>query len=180
MEPFIGQIQPVGFNFAPRGWALCEGQLLPIAQNTALFSLLGTVFGGDGRTTFGLPDLRGRSIVGVGNGAGLSNIAWGQRGGVETITLTINNLPNHFHTVNEVQGGKVMFGSNNEAGGSIGNNFSSNATNNDGADNNVMGTSSTPAHNTNPTGNGLAFQSRNPYLGIYMCIALVGIFPSRN
>ncbi|MBX2869038.1 MAG: tail fiber protein [Acidiferrobacterales bacterium] len=84
-EPFVGTISWVGFNFAPRGWALCDGQLLPIASNTALFSLLGTAFGGDGRTTFGLPDMRGRVAVGVGSGPGLSNRAWGSRFGSETI-----------------------------------------------------------------------------------------------
>jgi microcystin-dependent protein len=83
-EPFIGEIRMFGFNFAPRGWAFCDGQLLPISQNTALFSLLGTTFGGDGRTTFGLPDLRGRTAIHVGTGPGLAPYAWGQKGGSET------------------------------------------------------------------------------------------------
>ena len=82
-EPFLGQIMPVGFNFAPRGWTLCDGQLLPIASNTALFSLLGCTFGGDCRTTFAIPDLRGRVIKHVGTGAGLSPVSWGQRGGAD-------------------------------------------------------------------------------------------------
>ena len=80
MEPFLGQIQAFGYNFAPRGWATCEGQLLSIAQNTALFSLLGTQFGGNGQTTFGLPDLQGRTMVGAGQGAGLSPVDIGQQG----------------------------------------------------------------------------------------------------
>ena len=99
MEPFLGQIQPFGFNFAPRGWAQCDGQILPISQNTALFSLLGTTFGGDGRTTFALPDLRSRSIVHIGTGAGLDNIKWGERGGATTHTLTLAQMPSHNHNV---------------------------------------------------------------------------------
>ena len=86
-EPFIGQIMMVGFNFAPRGWAFCDGQLLPIAQNTALFSLLGTTYGGDGRTTFGLPDLRGRVPIHPGTGPGLSQHRLGERGGQEQVAL---------------------------------------------------------------------------------------------
>ncbi len=96
-EPFIGQITAVGFGFAPRGWATCDGQLLPISQYSAVFSLLGTTFGGDGRTSFGLPDLRGRSAVHVGSGPGLSNIRWGDRGGSETHTLTLAQMPPHSH-----------------------------------------------------------------------------------
>jgi len=98
-EPFLGEICWIGFNFAPRGWALCDGQLLSISQNDALFSLLGTTYGGDGRTTFGLPDLRGRSPIHVGQGPGLSNYQWGQKGGVETVTLTINQMPSHTHAI---------------------------------------------------------------------------------
>ncbi|MBT5925245.1 MAG: hypothetical protein HOH33_01355 [Verrucomicrobia bacterium] len=88
-----------GGNFAPRGWAFCEGQLLPIAQNSALFSLLGTNFGGDGRTTFGLPDLQGRSPVHFGQGAGLNSIRIGQRGGSESQTLNVGQLPAHNHSI---------------------------------------------------------------------------------
>ena len=98
-EPFIGQIMMVGFNFPPRGWAQCNGQLLPISSHTALFSLLGTTFGGDGRTSFGLPDLRGRIAKHIGQGPGLANVTWGQRGGRENVTLTIANMPSHTHTV---------------------------------------------------------------------------------
>ncbi len=100
-NPFIGEIAAMGiFGFCPRGWAETNGALLPIAQNSALFSLLGTTFGGDGRTTFGLPDLRGRTPVGVGTGAGLSSVAWGQRGGAEYVVLTESQLPSHNHVVN--------------------------------------------------------------------------------
>jgi len=86
-EPFIGEIRLFAGNFAPRGWAFCEGQLLAIAQNSALFSLLGTTYGGDGRTTFALPDLRGRTPVHVGSGPGLQTINWGDKGGVESLSL---------------------------------------------------------------------------------------------
>ncbi|MBS4000897.1 MAG: tail fiber protein [Desulfobulbaceae bacterium] len=98
-EPFIGAISIHGFNFAPRNWAFCEGQLLSIAQNTALFSLLGTTYGGNGQTTFALPDLRGRVPIGPGQGPGLTNRSWGEVGGTETITITVGQLPAHSHTV---------------------------------------------------------------------------------
>ncbi len=87
----------VSFNFAPKGWALCQGQLLPINQNAALFSILGTQYGGNGQTNFALPDLRGRSLVGMGQGSGLSSYAIGQQGGAETALVTANNLPAHDH-----------------------------------------------------------------------------------
>jgi microcystin-dependent protein len=90
-DPFLGEIRMFGFNFPPRGWAFCDGQLLPISSYTALFSLLGTTFGGDGITTFGLPDLRGRVPIHVGSGPGLSPYIWGQKGGVETITEPSHN-----------------------------------------------------------------------------------------
>ncbi|EDM67136.1 hypothetical protein PE36_08896 [Moritella sp. PE36] len=98
MEPFIGTAITFGFNFAPRGWAFCDGQLLPISQNNALFALLGTAFGGDGRTTFALPDLRGRSQVHVGTGPGLSHINCGQKSGYEFKRLSIPEMPYHNHT----------------------------------------------------------------------------------
>lgn len=98
-QPFIGEIVMFGGNYAPRGWAFCDGQLLPIPQHTALFSILGTTYGGDGRTTFGLPDLRGRTPIhaGSGNGPGLTSRQLGSKGGAETVTLNIANLPNHSH-----------------------------------------------------------------------------------
>src|SRR5215472_3870294 len=104
-QPFLSQIEAFPFNFAPKGWALCAGQLLPINQNQALFSLLGTTFGGDGRTNFALPDLRGRLANGFGQGTGLSNYTLGQRGGEETHTLTVTETPAHNHSVNAVKNG---------------------------------------------------------------------------
>lgn len=100
IEPFIGEISIFGFNFPPRYWATCDGQLLPIAQNTALFSLLGTFYGGDGRTTFALPDLRGRVPMHMGNGPGLSGRQLGEITGTETTSINVNNLPSHNHNVN--------------------------------------------------------------------------------
>ncbi|MDC8004526.1 tail fiber protein [Aureisphaera galaxeae] len=166
MEPFIGQIMPVGFNFAPRGWALCDGQLLPISSNTALFSLLGTTFGGDGRTTFALPDLRGRSMVGVGNGPGLSAIQWGQKGGAQTHQLSIAEMPAHTHNigVNSAAGEEADPTGKHIAG--ITDGFAEDTTGNLAAPQTVGGSQ--------------AFSIQDPYLGIYMCIALQGIFPSRS
>ncbi|TNF27412.1 MAG: phage tail protein [Deltaproteobacteria bacterium] len=98
-EPFIGQIMMFGGNFAPRGWALCDGQLMSIAQNSALFSILGTTYGGDGVTTFGLPDLRGRFPMHPGNGPGLSPRRLGDKTGAESVTLTTEQLPPHSHPI---------------------------------------------------------------------------------
>lgn len=97
MDPFLGQIILFAGNFAPKGWALCNGQLLPISSNSALFAILGTTYGGDGRTTFGLPDLSGRTPIGAGQGPGLSARALGERGGTETVTLLTSNMPAHTH-----------------------------------------------------------------------------------
>jgi microcystin-dependent protein len=96
-DPFLGEIRMVGFNFAPRGWALCAGQIMSIAQNSALFSLLGTMYGGDGMVTFGLPNYCGRSPVGMGQGPGLTNIVQGELGGNENVTLLTNQMPAHVH-----------------------------------------------------------------------------------
>lgn len=168
MEPFIGEILIFGFNFAPRGWARCEGQLLAIASNTALFSLLGTTYGGDGRTSFGLPDLRSRAAIGMGQGPGLSNYRWGQSGGAESHTLTVGQMPSHSHTARA---------SNEEA-------EETNAQNNvfagglhftgETADVNMSASAITPA------GGNQSFGIRNPYLALNYCIALVGIYPSRS
>ena len=99
LDPFIGQIELFGFNFAPRGWAKCEGQILSISSNQALFSLLGTTYGGDGRTTFALPDLRGRAALHTGTGPGLSTYSWGQKSGSPSSPLVPAQLPPHTHSV---------------------------------------------------------------------------------
>lgn len=98
-EPFVGEIQMFGGNFAPRGWALCNGQLLLISQYEPLFALIGTTYGGDGESTFALPDLRGRVPVGVGTGPGLSPVGWGAKAGTETVTLTPAEIPSHSHAL---------------------------------------------------------------------------------
>jgi microcystin-dependent protein len=99
MDPFLGQIQAFGFNFPPQGWAFCDGQLISIAQNTALFALLGTTYGGNGQTTFALPDLRGRSIVHPGTGPGLPNVQQGEASGFVSATILTSNMPAHTHAV---------------------------------------------------------------------------------
>lgn len=168
MEPFIGQIQPFGFNFAPAGWAHCDGQLLSIASNTALFSLLGTTFGGDGRTTFGLPGLRGRSIVHVGSGPGLSPISWGQRGGATTHTITTGQMAAHTHNI----GVSTAVGEE----GNPANNYIANhalAFNEDPTSGQNLAAMSS-------VGNNQSFNIRNPFVGIYYSIALTGIYPSRS
>ncbi len=167
MDPFIGQIQPVGFNFAPRGWALCAGQLMSINANSALFSLLGTAFGGDGRSTFALPDLRGRSIVGVGHGAALSNINWGQKAGAETIS----QVPSHSHSF-AVPAHNGAGDETNPGGGLLASATSDLYSNS--AANTVMA-----AGTTAPSG-ASSVNVRNPFLGIYMIIALQGVYPSRS
>src|SRR3954470_21278546 len=96
-SPFIGEIRLFPYNFAPRGWAFCSGQILPISQNTALFSLLGTTYGGNGQTTFALPDLRGRAAISSGQGPGLSSYTIGEVGGVESVTLNTQQMPQHQH-----------------------------------------------------------------------------------
>src|SRR5690606_2295885 len=101
-EPFLGEIKMFAGTFAPNGWAKCEGQILSISHNSALFSLLGTTYGGDGQTTFALPDLRGRAPLHSGQGPGLSDYSLGQQGGTESTTLTVNNLPAHNHTINGI------------------------------------------------------------------------------
>ncbi|XOV67168.1 MAG: phage tail protein [Fluviicola sp.] len=183
MEPFLGQIQPFGFNFAPRGWAFCEGQLLPISANTALFSLLGTIYGGDGRTTFALPDLRGRVAIHHGHGPGLSSYRIGQRGGSEVNYLTIPQLPSHNHAAAgtlkayfqpPTGGGSTNNPNGASLSGSAGTNIYSNQAENVNLNaNNVTVT-------VGNTGGSQGVNNIQPYLAVSWCIALVGIFPSRS
>ncbi|WP_420573821.1 phage tail protein [Kordia sp.] len=191
MNPFLAQIVMFAGNFAPRGWALCNGQLLPIASNQALFSLLGTTYGGDGRTTFALPDLRSRSPIHAGRGPGLSDIKLGQRGGIETKTLTLLELPNHFHNAGTMKG---SIGTNEEDADSeepTGRVFAPiqvsassavtvNAYNSSPVDNVMALNSISISGNTGATGNNQSFNIRNPFLGINYIIALQGTFPSRS
>jgi microcystin-dependent protein len=164
-EPFLSEIRIMSFGFAPKGWALCNGQLLPINQNQALFSLLGTTFGGDGRVNFALPDLQGRTPIHVGNGHIL-----GERGGQQAHTLTIGELPQHTH----VMSGTSTTGTLNVNNG------------------NILGVSQTPVYSApqsltalNPAsvtsiGGNQAHLNMQPFLTLNFCIALQGIFPSQN
>ncbi len=175
MEGFIGTILPVGFNFAPRGWYSCEGQLLSIAQNSAMFSLLGVTYGGDGRTTFALPDLRGRRAIGQGQGPNLKNYQQGQASGTESVSITVNNMPAHNHAVT-VNANQIEQNSNDAQNNYFGG----------GAANNVY-TATAPDVQMNPAvmaasaaGSSVPVGNLSPYLAMYYCICYQGIFPSRN
>ena len=173
-EPFIAEIRIFGLNFAPRNWAFCNGQLLPIAQNTALFALVGTTYGGDGRTTFGLPDLQGRAPMHPGTGPGLSTRRLGEKAGVDTVTLATTQMPSHGHTLRT---GAMECSS-------------AAATSTDPRGNFVAVTSDLsrriyrdvgPVATTDtPVGGGQAHDNRQPFLACNFCIALVGLFPSRS
>lgn len=164
-DPFIAEIRIFGFNFPPRNWATCDGQLLPISQHAALFSLVGTTFGGDGRTTFGLPDLRGRATMHRS-----SSHNWGERAGAETVALTESEMPEHTHAMQA---------------------SSANATANT-LDANVLARATTPLYaspgsaaalNTGAVGAGGSSQGHEnmmPYRTVNFCIALTGLFPSRT
>lgn len=170
MEPFIGQIIMFAGNFAPRGWAFCDGILLPISQYSALFSILGTTYGGDGRTTFGLPDLRSRVPVHAGRGPGLSDRRLGSKGGSETNILSTNQLPSHNHGVSlpakeeadtEVPNGHFIAGAG----------FDGFGTTSD------VSMGALPQNNV---GANVPVNNLPPYQCVNFIIALVGIFPSRS
>jgi microcystin-dependent protein len=172
-EPFLGEIRIFAGNFAPQGWAMCNGQIMSISQNTALFSLLGTTYGGNGQSTFALPDLRGRVVMHMGSGPGLSSYTEGQVGGNESVAITVNQMPAHGHTP---QCTNNTADSSSPGGGVW-------AT--DGAG--VTGEYSTGAPNApmnpaaiGPTGSNQAHENRQPFLVINYIIALQGIFPARN
>jgi microcystin-dependent protein len=171
MDPFLGQIGVFGFTFAPRGWALCDGQLISISSNTALFSLLGTMYGGDGRITFALPDLRGRNIVGMRQGPGLSPISQGEAAGVESVTLTPTNMPAHSHPVSVA----VNTGSGEESAST--NYIASHASAFSEA---PTGSAFLKGVTSAPAGGGQPFSIRNPSLAINVCIATQGVYPPRQ
>ena len=177
-EPFLGEIRMFCGNFSPRGWALCDGQLLPIAQNSALFSLLGTTYGGNGQTTFALPDLRGRAPIHAGQGPGLSPYNLGQNGGAENVTISASQMPPHQHAVTPNCGNSVPQSPLNDPTNSFPTGtdpgtqglgiYTSSA-------NAVMG--STP---TSIAGGGQPVANIQPYLCVNFIIATEGIYPSRN
>ncbi|MGR8935954.1 MAG: phage tail protein [Gammaproteobacteria bacterium] len=170
-EPFLAEIRMVGFNFAPRGWAFCDGQILPINQNQSLYSLLGTTYGGDGRTSFALPDLRGRTPIHMGRSNGGEYHSLGQKSGEETHTLSVNEMPRHTHVLNATD---------------------TVAAQSDDPTNNLIAASSQTAYgavsipagmasgSVANTGGGQAHDNMQPYLAVNFCIALQGLFPSRN
>lgn len=172
MEPFIGQIIMFGGNFAPRGWAKCEGQLMPISSHSALFSILGTTYGGDGRTTFALPDLRGRVPIQPGTGPGLSTYDQGPGGGSEITTLSVANLPSHNHPVNISD---TTPDQGNPAGALLGH-FGSNP----GYTHSGSVTGQARSDFVGHTGGGQSFSHVQPYACVQFIIALEGVYPSRN
>lgn len=172
MEPMIGMIVPFGFNFAPRGWAQCNGQLLSIAQYNALFSLLGTYYGGDGSSTFALPDLRGRAPKHFGTGPGLSAMHIGERGGAESMVLAVANMPAHSHAANATKAGGTSSNPRN--------NFW--AADDDGEKiySPGPGAAAMASGAIGSTGGGQSFTLEDPYLAVNWCIALEGTYPSRS
>ena len=173
-QPFIGQIVAFAGNFAPRNWQFCAGQLLSVSQNAALFAILGTTYGGNGQTTFALPDLRGRVIVGSGSGPGLSPYVEGQQAGSENVTLQLNQMPIHSHMVN-VQGGRGT------APSPVGGLLAGSGTT---ADVYAPSPASAPAVMAQSmiasAGGSQPFSVLSPYTSINYIIAILGVFPSRN
>lgn len=182
-SPFLGQIQPFGFSFPPSGWALCQGQIIAISTNAALYSLLGVMYGGNGQTTFALPDLRGRSLVGMGQGPGLTNIVQGEMAGTETVTLLSSNMPMHTHTAtatSTLYAEGLPGTSTNPAGKMLGG-ITNGYINQDPAQDKALDPAAVQTSVTiGIAGGNLPFSIRDPFLGINYSIALEGIFPSRN
>jgi len=172
-EPFVGEIRMFAGNFAPRNWAFCDGQLLAVSQNDALFSLLGTIYGGDGRTTFGLPDLRGRIPLHAGTGPGLSNRRLGAKGGAEAVTLSAAQTADHTHPV---QASSQAGTSTNPAGSypaavSLEARYASSSPTTQ-----MNGGAITPDQGAG----GLPHDNLQPYQCVHFIIALFGVYPSRN
>lgn len=175
MEGYIASIMLFAADFAPRNWAYCNGQIISIAQNTALFSLLGTTYGGNGVQTFALPNFQGRAAVGVGQGAGLSNVVLGEISGTENVTLTVNNLAMHTHPVTatltatstapntDENNGAILAGTNIYAGGT--------------ASGQLAGVTEQPS---GQSGQSQPVSVQQPYLGMNFVICMYGIFPSRS
>lgn len=174
-DPFVAEIRIFPFNFAPSGWAFCNGQLMPISQNTALFSLLGTKYGGDGKATFALPDLQGRAAMHPGQGSGLSLLHdLGEQGGSDQVTLLQSDIPSHVHT--------LQAAGNNATQGTLTNNVALGTTAGGALYQTQTGSNLVPmsANALAPVGGGLPHNNMQPYLTLNFCIALQGIFPQRS
>lgn len=172
-DPFVAEIRIYPFNFAPTGWAFCDGQLMPLSQNTALFSLLGTTYGGDGKSTFALPDLQGRAPMHPGQGPGLSLHDLGETGGSETVTLLESEIPSHAH---------IMRASLDDGDLKVGGPTRSLAKSQGG---NAYTTNNSPLVSMNPqalspAGGDAPHNNMQPYLTLNFCIALQGVFPPRS
>lgn len=171
-EPFLAEIRIMGFNFAPRNWAMCDGQILPINQNQSLFSLLGTTYGGDGRTTFALPDLRGRTPIHEGSSGGANHLL-GQRSGMETHTLIQAEMPQHDHALlasdqlgNQQSPAEQVFAKTQSAALAV-----------YAAPENLVDLNAATVGNA---GGGQPHENMQPFLALNFCICLMGLFPSRN
>lgn len=173
-DPFVAEIRIFPFNFAPRGWAWCDGQILPLSQNTALFSLLGTTYGGDGKSNFALPDLQGRAPMHPGQGPGLSAHDLGETGGSETVTLLESEIPSHSH---------AMRASSDAADNNLPTGMM--ASKPLGRGNNMFTAASSPLVQMSgnalaPAGGDQPHNNLQPYLTFYFCIALQGVYPPRT
>jgi microcystin-dependent protein len=171
-DPFVAEIRIFGFNFPPTGWAFCNGQVLPISQNTALFALIGTYYGGDGKTTFALPDLQGAAVMQPGQGSGLSERTVGERGGTETVTLIESEMPAHGHSL---MASTTAANSRNPSGGALARS---------GGGNVYLPPSGTTAVGMSsaaiaPSGTSQPHNNMQPYLTLNFCIAMQGVFPQR-
>jgi microcystin-dependent protein len=171
-DPFVAEIRIVPFNFAPKGWAFCDGQLLPISQNTALFSLLGTFYGGDGKSTFALPDLQGRSALHPGQGPGLSERFLGQEGGAETVTLLISEIPAHTHAVNAINVLSTTTTPSNQTA-------LSRSVNGTAYADATKGFQTFNFQELPPAGSDFPHNNLQPYLTLNYIIAMQGVFPPR-
>ncbi|WP_309667138.1 tail fiber protein [Tabrizicola sp.] len=173
-QPFVAEIRIVGFNFPPRGWAFCNGQILPLSQNTALFSLLGTTYGGDGRSTFALPNLQGSVPIQQGQGPGLTDRILGEVGGSENVTLLQSEMPQHTHSaVADGSGGGNQSAPNGNAWSSLSGRTPPSLYNN------AANTTMSPFA-VGITGSSFPHNNMQPYLALNFIIALQGVFPARN
>lgn len=184
MDEYIGIVKLFAGNFAPKGWAFCQGQILPISQNNALYSIIGNAYGGDGITTFALPDLRSRVPVGTGQGPGLSNYAFGQVGGSESVTLTLPQMPAHIHTA-EVKVSANIGNTNNPIGKVPGTVQAQVDRSGQPFPVNVYADASTGTAAANctsilPSGGNQAHPNVQPYLGMNYIICLFGVYPPRD